>query len=341
MRGPRNIWVVEPDGSDARAVTQTAANDTDPAWSPNGQRLAYESTRFGMTNSEIFSIGSDGSSERRLTDNTTDDLDPAWSPDGTKIAFTSTRDGNKEIYVMNADGSSQVRLTDNGGPVNNVLQEFVDENPHWSPDGTKIAFDSTRDGNFEVYVMNADGSDQRRLTDHPAIDANPAFSPDGRLIVFDSSRADAADRDLWAMSADGAGAAPLTQIGREEVTPDWGVALPPERDCTILGSIYDDAIAGTERAEKICGLAGNDVISAFGGSDFVVGDAGNDSVVGAAGRDIVYGGVGNDVLSGGADDDKLFGEAGNDTLDGGAGGPGRDRANVDASDRRRSIEKRF
>jgi dipeptidyl aminopeptidase/acylaminoacyl peptidase len=93
-----------------------------------------------------------------------------------KITFDSNRDGgNYDIYVMNADGSEQTRLTTDPG---------IDEDPNWSPDGTKIAFNSIRDGNREIYVMNADGSEQTRLTNNPAIDTTPDWSPDGEKIVF-------------------------------------------------------------------------------------------------------------------------------------------------------------
>ena len=71
---------------------------------------------------------------------------------------------------MDADGSNQTRLTNNPAS---------DAQPAWSPDGTKIAFNSDRDGNFEVYVMDADGSNQTRLTNNPADDGGPAWSPDG------------------------------------------------------------------------------------------------------------------------------------------------------------------
>ena len=80
---------------------------------------------------------------------------------------------------MNADGSGVTRLT---------VNDAVDSSPAWSPDGRRIAFDSTRDGNFEIYVMNADGSGVTRLTNNDAWDWYPDWSPDGRRIAFDSNR---------------------------------------------------------------------------------------------------------------------------------------------------------
>src|SRR3989442_1750383 len=92
-----------------------------------------------------------------------------------RIAFTSNRDANHEVYVMNADGSHQTNLTNNA---------VLDEQPAWSPDGTKIAFRTDRDGNSEVYVMNADGSHPVNLTKNAANDQDPAWSPDGTKIAF-------------------------------------------------------------------------------------------------------------------------------------------------------------
>jgi len=111
-----------------------------------------------------------------------------------KIAFFSNRDGDfYEIYVMNADGINPIRLTNSPG---------VDEVPEWSPDGTKIAFDSERNGNFEVYVMNADGTGQTRLTNNSASDIFAAWSPDGTEIAFCSDR-DGGLCEIYKMNADG------------------------------------------------------------------------------------------------------------------------------------------
>ena len=127
---------------------------------------------------------------------------PAWSPDGSMIAFVSARDGNPEIYVMDADGDSAARLTNN---------DSTDGSPVWSPDGSQFAFvrylpmvGFDRDGkevvqasNAEIFVMNADGGGQRRLTFNEVQDVAPSWSPDGGKIAFVRSRA------LFTASADG------------------------------------------------------------------------------------------------------------------------------------------
>jgi len=135
----------------------------DPSWSPDGLEIAFEGTA-----SQIFVMNADGSAPRQLTSSSDFNRQPAWSPDGKQIAFSSGRDGNAEIYVMNADGSAQTRLTDNPA---------FDGSPSWSPDGKQIAFETDRDGNGEIYVMNADGSSPSNLTNNPADDGQPAWSP--------------------------------------------------------------------------------------------------------------------------------------------------------------------
>src|SRR2546426_1083458 len=108
---------------------------------------------------------------------------PAQAVSNGKIAFVSDRDGDSAIYVMNADGTGQKRLTND---------THGDVEPAFSPYGTKIAFSSNRDGilegdpqNYEIYVMNIDGSNQQRRTNNTAGDENPAWSHDGTKIVFE------------------------------------------------------------------------------------------------------------------------------------------------------------
>jgi Tol biopolymer transport system component len=153
-----DIFVINADGTGLERLTHDPSQrNIRPDWSPNGQKIAFSSTRDG--NTEIYVMNADGSDQTRLTFNPADDGAPAWSPDGQKIVFQSNRDGNTEIYTMNADGTDQTRLTSYPGR---------DQDPDWSPDGRKIAF--MRDAEpiatktFQVFTMNADGTDQTQLT---------------------------------------------------------------------------------------------------------------------------------------------------------------------------------
>jgi Tol biopolymer transport system component len=149
-------------------------------------------------------MNEDGSKQTRLTNNDsgTRDYQPAVSPDGKKIAFVSTRDGafNPEIYVMNADGSNPQRLTKNDE--SNGVFRANDITPAWSPDGTKIAFTSYRDGNPEIYTMDAaTGDNLENLTRNPAYDTAPSWSPDGVTIAFETNRD--GDSEIYFMDSHG------------------------------------------------------------------------------------------------------------------------------------------
>jgi Tol biopolymer transport system component/DNA-binding winged helix-turn-helix (wHTH) protein len=182
-------------------LTNNNASDDGPAWSPDGNRIAFASNRDGKA--EIYLMNTDGSNVRRLTNNLSDDYGPKWSPDGRKILFDSDRDGNKEVYVMDADGGNQTRLTSNTA---------TDSATSWSPDGSQIAFASNRDHanfyNFDIYLMNADGSNVRRIVDDPEYDAEPRWSPDGKQILFVTGRN--GNFDLYVMNADGTAQRNLT-----------------------------------------------------------------------------------------------------------------------------------
>ena len=160
-----------------------------------------------------------GSNQTRLTYNAATDSQPSWSPDGTKITFMSSRDdsvascssfgSNSEIYVMNADGSNQTRLTNNGA---------VDQYPAWSPDGSKIAFGSGRDGRLQIYVMNADGSGMTRLTMNNFNNNEPNWSPDGAKIAFGSDRGPA---QIFIMNSDGSDQTGLPNNSASSGGPVW------------------------------------------------------------------------------------------------------------------------
>jgi Tol biopolymer transport system component len=203
------IYTMNADGSGQTRLTSNVAFDGEPAWSPDGQRIAFQSNREGTF--EIYAMGADGSGPTRLTSNSAVDRDPAWSPDGTRIAFMSDRDSLVgEIYAMNADGSGQARLTSNSTP---------DSEPAWSPDGTRIAFRSYRGGNDEIFVMNADGSGETRLTSNGAFDGEPAWSPDGQRVAFSSNRD--GNLEIYVMNADGSGQGNVTNNAAADFAPTW------------------------------------------------------------------------------------------------------------------------
>jgi len=309
----REIYVMNADGSGATRLTHmnTSTWNVNPTWSADGSQIAFQSHRDG--NNEIYIMNADGTGVTRLTSDSASDAQPAWfgvtgsppnqppvatftsscsgltcsftstssDPDGSivaytwtfgdsgtstlpdpshtygsagtyaailtvtdnqgatgsvsdtvtvsppslagKIAFTSNRDGNNEIYVMNADGSGVTRLTDNPA---------IDQDPAWSPDGTRLAFSSTRDGNYEIYVMNADGSGVTRLTTDPARDASPAWC--GPRIAFQSDRYLSPFYDVYVMNDDGTGATRLTiRNASSDEYPTWSPS------CDQIAYSYD------------------------------------------------------------------------------------------------------
>ncbi len=171
------IAIMNPDGS---GVTNLKAFGTDPAVSPDGTRIAFCSIRKTLY-FQIYVMNSDGTDQRRITDiKTGDACGPVWSPDGKKIAFyayqkpSPMREG--VIYTMSPDGSE----------MKEIVKDAI--TPVWSPDGKKIAFVSYRDKHAQIYRIDVNGSNLKRLTDHAGEDSAPAWAPDGQSIAFVSDR---------------------------------------------------------------------------------------------------------------------------------------------------------
>ncbi|NIS81231.1 MAG: DUF5050 domain-containing protein [Anaerolineales bacterium] len=200
-----DIYLMNTDGSGLTLLTDVSGHIENFTWSPDGERIAFDSYKDGDT--DIYVINVDGSGLLRLTNDPAHDTDPAWSPDGSRILFVSNREGTNAIYTMNVDGSQTQRLADGW-------------TPSWSPDGSKVLFSRTFDG---IYVMNADGTNEKRLTDSSehGWDWYPLWSPDGTRILFASNRqnpGDALTDMVYVMNSDGTGMGQLTFSG-------WG--MPP------------------------------------------------------------------------------------------------------------------
>lgn len=223
------LYAINVDGSGLKRLTNHLGVDFYPAWSPDGSQLAYVYQQG--ENYDIYVMDADGSNVVRLTEHDAHDYAPAWSPDGSRLAFTTSRNGAWEIYVMDNDGTNLVRLT---------RSTTEDWNPSWSPDGARIAYFTNQDDtdedeevNWEIYVMNADGSNPTRLTDHPAADNNPSWSSDGSKIAFHSNRD--GNWEIYVMNADGSNPTRLTDNAAEDYAPVWSpdssqIAFYSDRD---------------------------------------------------------------------------------------------------------------
>jgi uncharacterized repeat protein (TIGR01451 family) len=180
--GNRDICKVNVDGMNQTRLTNNPGQDLWPVWSPDGTRIAFASTRDeapGTQNFDIFIMNADGTNPTNITNRPGNDILPNWSPDGTRIVFASNWSpagvfSNREIWTINSNGTNPIKLTDDAsaGPYYAVASH-----PAYSPDGTKIAYESDRDGNNEIYVMNADGSGQTRITYNPTYDGKPDWQP--------------------------------------------------------------------------------------------------------------------------------------------------------------------
>ncbi len=214
--GNGEIFIMNGDGSGTPVnITNDPADDRTPAWSPDGSRIAFSSTRGG-TAPDVYVMNADGSGVVRLS-NALVGQEPTWSPDGKRVAFSGFDGTSSDIYVVNANGTGLQKLTPTAG-----ANEY---HPSWAPRGGRIAYSRREWGsaNSDIYTMGTDGSRSTRLTTDPARDMEPAWSPDGRRIAFVSNRGTSGYDDLFVMDARGRRQTPITaQIAAK--LPAWSPA---------------------------------------------------------------------------------------------------------------------
>ena len=185
--GNAELYSVPETGGSARRLTNTAANETEPALSRDGSRLAFVNDVSGTP--KLWISSADGSNAQPVAPGFgfagSAEVSPSWSPSGDRIVFVATNNGTADLFVV-APGNTPVALVT--GPAAEV-------EPAWSPNGDQIAFASDRDGDVEIYVVSVANGEIRRLTNRPGIDAQPSWLPDGRLAY--TSWVDGVPRLRW------------------------------------------------------------------------------------------------------------------------------------------------
>ena len=164
-KGNSEIVVIDREGAVVRRLAAHGGIDVSPAWSPDGQQVAFCSTRGGAP--QIYATDASGGPVRRITSSGSYNTSPAWSPRGDKIAFTGRVGGRFQIFVAPASGGEPQQLTSSAGD---------NTDPAWSPDGRYLLFSSTRSGAAQLFMMDARGVKQRQLIRGPGGDTSPAWS---------------------------------------------------------------------------------------------------------------------------------------------------------------------
>jgi TolB protein len=209
--GPSHVFVMRADGTETRRITSGKENDSHPSWSQTAFYLVFSRDAPG----DLYVVSERTKRVRRIGTDDADERDPSWSPNAQWIAYSRRTPGtsSQEIWLITPNGTRKHQLT---------RLHAVSVTPAWSPDGKRIAFATDIDGSFDIYVMNADGSDVQNATTGPPDDFEPSWSPDGRTIAF------MRDGAITVLRSDGTEEA--LSSGQNDSLPVWRPRVPEETD---------------------------------------------------------------------------------------------------------------
>ncbi len=234
----RSIYAMNADGSNTIRLTNSAGNDENPSFGPNG-KIAFTSTRD--FNAEIYIMNADGTDQMRLTNNPSADVDPTFSRDGSKIAFFTSRTRPDQttfqgICVINTNGTNEICL-DNG---------TVDFEPSFGPNG-KIAFVTPANQgeySFFICVMNENGTNRVCLPSDNSYNVHPSFNSDGSKIAFQSLASGGGSGGIYVMNADGSNRTQIS-FNTGDWQPSWGGQSPVIIAPTKLKITGGDILVGS------------------------------------------------------------------------------------------------